>query len=39
MNTILAEEYIDRCSGKTAERLAFRRQFEDASHKPNFRTR
>lgn len=30
---VLAKEYVDRASGKTADRPAFRRMFEDASRK------
>ena len=29
----VATEYVDRASGKTAERAAFRRMFEDAAKK------
>ncbi len=29
----LAQEYVDKASGKTADRPAFRRMFEDASRK------
>jgi DNA invertase Pin-like site-specific DNA recombinase len=30
---VLAQEYVDRASGKTAERAAFQRLFEDASRR------